>query len=167
MSTHHSNISIIAAISKNFAIGKNNALLWKLSDDLKLFKAITLDHTIIMGRKTFQSVGRPLPGRRNIIISSNKYFEAAGCEVYDNLTHALDACHTEKEVFVVGGAQIYNIALPLAGKMYLTVVDAQFDDADTFFPSFNMHNWRTIREQDYTANEKNQYNFTFKELERI
>ncbi|HRC32734.1 MAG TPA: dihydrofolate reductase [Bacteroidia bacterium] len=166
MYTHHSNISLVVAVSKNLAIGKNNALLWKLSDDLKLFKKITSNATVIMGRKTFDSIGKPLPNRRNIIISRNQDFEASGCEVFDTLAHALEACHTDKEVFVVGGAQIYNVALPLAHKIYITKVDATFDDADTFFPAFNMNNWNIITEQKYSANEKNEYDFTFYELER-
>lgn len=129
-------ISIIAAVCANGAIGRNGDLLYHISADLKRFKALTMGHPIIMGRKTFESFPKgPLPGRRNIVISRSADYAPAGAEVYATPEAALDACDDADEVFVIGGGEIYRAFLPLASRLLLTEIDAAPDDADTFFPS--------------------------------
>ena len=116
-------ISLIAAVSENFAIGKDKKLLWHLPADLKFFKEKTLGHCIIMGRKTFESVGKPLPGRRNIVITRNENWKAEGVEVVKSLEEALSLSKDDAEPMIVGGAEIYTLALPLANRIYLTQVE--------------------------------------------
>ena len=134
-------ISIIAALGKNRAIGKNNQLLWHLPEDLKRFKTLTMGHPVIMGRKTFDSIvsvlGKPLPDRTNIVITRNADWAYAGAEVAHTLEEALSAAKAlgDSKVFIIGGAQIYAQALPLADRLYLTLVDAE-KDADAFFPAY-------------------------------
>src|ERR1700761_4152213 len=132
-------VSIVVAISENHAIGKDNKLLWYLPRDLKHFKEITSGHTVIMGRKTYDSVGKPLPNRRNIIITRQQ-IEIAGCEVVNSVEHALALCKDEAEVFIVGGAEIYKQAMHLTDRIYLTIVHKTFD-ADTFFPEIDYEEW--------------------------
>lgn len=156
------NLSIIVAIASNGAIGKNNELLWHLKADLKHFKAITTGHTIIMGRKTFESIGRPLPKRRNIVISSQDTFAFEGIEVFHSLEEALEAVKTEEEVFIIGGGQIYSQAMPLASKLYLTVVEREYD-GDTFFTEIDYSQWKELSSvRLYESDLK----FSFKEFER-
>src|ERR1700753_934479 len=119
-------VTIVVAISENNAIGKNNQLLWYLPADLKHFKNITTGHTVIMGRKTYESVGKPLPNRRNIIITRQS-IGIEGCEVVNSITAALELCKTEREVFIVGGAEIYKQSMHLTDRIYLTVVHKQFE----------------------------------------
>ncbi len=140
-------VAIIAAVASNGVIGSANALPWRLPEDLKRFKALTLGHPVIMGRKTFESIGRPLPGRRNIVISRNAAFSAEGCETAASLDAALAACAgTTDEVFVIGGGQIYAEALPVSDKLYLTEIKAEVD-GDTRFPGFDRSAWReSLRE---------------------
>lgn len=146
-------ISIIVATSLNNAIGRNNQLLWHISEDLKYFKKVTSGHTIIMGRKTWESIGRPLPNRRNIVISrSQKAIE--GAEVYSSLEEALKAARSKEvanknklsneEIFIIGGGQIYKQALPIADKLYLTIVNKTIEDADTYFPDIDFSQWKEI-----------------------
>lgn len=139
-------ISIIVAVSKNWVIGGNNQLLWHISDDLKRFKALTSGHTIIMGRKTFESIGRPLPNRKNIIISRNPDLKIEGCIIVNSLTAALEISKNEEEVFIVGGGELYRQALPLAHKLYLTKVHKDFE-GDTTFPKVNFDEWNLVVEQ--------------------
>ncbi len=160
------NINTIVATGKNREIGKDNQLLWRLSDDLKLFKQTTLNHTIIMGRKTFESIGKALPKRRNIVISRNKNYEATGCELVNSLNEAFDLCKEEKEVFVIGGGSIYEQALPLTQTLYISEVNGCFD-AEVFFPEINENEWKLSHSEQYPKNEKNEYAFTFKKLFRI
>ena len=129
-------LSLIAVVERNGGIGKDDALLLHLSEDLKHFKRTTLGCPVIMGRKTWDSIGRPLPGRRNIVITRDAQWRAAGAERAESLAAALAAVRDEPKVFVIGGAQIYAQALPLADELVLTEVDAELD-ADTFFPSWN------------------------------
>lgn len=144
-------VSLIAAVAANGVIGDNNALPWRLPEDLRRFKALTLGHPVIMGRKTFESIGRPLPGRRNIVISRNREYAAAGCEVAASLEAALEACRNgSDEVFIIGGAQIYAEALPLAQRLYLTEISRDFE-GDARFPAFDRNRWReTSRERQRT-----------------
>jgi len=145
-------ISIIVAISENGVIGKNNQLLWHISDDLKRFKRLTTGHTVIMGRKTFESIGKPLPNRRNIVVSRGEGVKFNGCEVARSLTDALEIASTDDEVFIIGGGEVYRQALPLAGKIYLTLVHANFE-GDTFFPSINPQEWKVVKEEKLNPTE--------------
>jgi len=129
-------LSLIAVVARHGAIGKNNALLCHLSEDLKHFKRTTLGHPVIMGRKTWDSLGRPLPGRRNIVITRNPQWHAGGADRAASLAAALALVNGEPKVFVIGGAQIYAEALPLADELVLTEIDAEFE-ADTFFPPWD------------------------------
>jgi dihydrofolate reductase len=126
-------ISIIAAVSNNNVIGKDNKLPWHLPGDLKRFKELTTGHTIIMGRKTFESIGRPLPSRRNIVVTRNKDYKADGVEIIHSIKEALDLVKNEDEVFIIGGEEIYKLALPMANKIYLTRINKEYD-GDAFFP---------------------------------
>src|ERR1700761_4632805 len=127
--------SIIVAISENYAIGKNNKLLWHMPSDLRHFKNITTGHTVIMGRKTYDSVGKPLPNRRNIIITRQD-ITIEGCEVVSSLDAAIALCKGEDEVFIVGGAEIYRQSMHVTDRIYLTIVHKQFD-GDSFFPEIS------------------------------
>lgn len=131
-------ISIIVAHSKNMAIGKTNALVWHLPDDLKRFKKLTSGHPIIMGRKTYQSINRPLPDRTNIVITRDLDLEIPGCLVVHSLTEAIEKAREfdQEEIFIVGGAEIYKEALPLADRLYVTLVDKNVD-GDAFFPEYS------------------------------
>ena len=136
-------ISIVVAISENNAIGKDNKLLWHLPNDLKHFKEITTGHTVIMGRKTFDSVGKPLPNRRNIVITRNK-INIPGCEVVNSIKQAIELCLGEIEIFIVGGAEIYKQSIDITNNIYLTMVHQTFE-ADTFFPEINKKQWIEIK----------------------
>ena len=151
-------ISIIAAMGRNRAIGYKNTLPWRLPTDLQRFKQLTLGHHMIMGRKTFESIGRPLPGRTSIIITRQKDFQAEGCLIAYSLDAAIELAKSrgEQEAFIIGGAEIYAQALSKADKMYLTMVEAE-PEADAFFPEFDENLWEKISEEIVAANEKNQY----------
>ncbi|MDR2056890.1 MAG: dihydrofolate reductase [Dysgonamonadaceae bacterium] len=160
-------ISIIAALGRNNEIGKGNDLLCRLPADLKHFKEITLGHTVVMGRKTFESLPKgPLPNRRNIVISRNKNLKIEGAEVYPSLDYALVRLRDETEIFIIGGEQIYEQILPLADKLYLTKIHATFSEADVFFPKINFQEWRETSKETFLSDEKNPYSFTFVEYER-
>lgn len=159
-------ISIIAAVAANGVIGSGNALPWQLPEDLKRFKALTLGHPVVMGRKTFESIGRPLPGRRNIIVSRNAVFSADGCETAASLDAALASCaETTDEVFVIGGAQIYAEAMPLADRLYLTEIRMDFP-GDAHFPVFNRQDWREASREKRHAADGTQYDFATYDLQR-
>lgn len=161
-----SKISIAVATGENLAIGKNNQLLWHMPADLKFFKQTTSGHTVIMGRKTFDSVGKPLPNRRNIVITRDADLKIEGAEVVNSLDEALAITQTEeKPVFIVGGAEIYRQALPKTDRLYLTTIHHNFD-ADTFFPDFDRSEWTVISSDPHKADEKNKYDYTFEVLER-
>lgn len=159
-------ISIVVAISENNAIGKDNQLLWHLPADLKHFKEITSGSTIIMGRKTYDSIGRPLPNRRNIVITRSLDLQIPNVEVVHTLESALSLCDDEKEVFIIGGAEIYKNALPTANKIHLTTVHQNYD-ADVFFPELIKEQWKEINNEYHPADEKNSVAYTFSTLERI
>jgi len=133
-------ISIIVATSLNNAIGRNNQLLWHISEDLKYFKKVTTGHTVIMGRKTWESIGRPLPNRRNIVISHSLNI-IGDAQVYSSLKNAITATTDEQEVFIIGGGELYKQTLPIANKLYLTIVAQMIDNADTFFPEIDFEQW--------------------------
>lgn len=157
-------VSAIVAIGQNNAIGKNNQLLWHLPNDLKHFKDITSGHTIIMGRKTFDSVGKPLPKRRNIIITRQD-ISIEGAEVVHTIDEALALCHGEEEVFIGGGAEIYKMAMPKTDRIYLTIVHQNFD-ADAYFPEIDQNEWKETEREDHAADEKNAIPYSFITLER-
>jgi len=157
-------ISIIVAIAKNRAIGKNNKLLWYLPNDLKHFKDVTSGHTVIMGRKTFDSVGKPLPRRRNIVVTRQD-ISIEGCEVVQSIEAALALCAGEDEVFIVGGAEIYRQAIPLTNRIYLTIIDQEFE-GDTFFPELDKADWQETQRENFEPDDKNKYSYSFITLER-
>ena len=161
----HKNISIIVAIAENFAIGKNNDLLFHLPNDLKHFKKITSGHSLIMGRNTLLSLPKwPLPNRRHIVITDKKDDFFAGCEVVFSIDEAIEKVNHENEAFVIGGGTIYRQFYPFAGKLYLTLVHKNFE-ADTYFPEINFAEWKeTSRENFY--DEKNEFEYSFLKLER-
>src|SRR6266404_2520787 len=153
--------SIIVAASENDVIGKGGKLPWRLSADLAKFKKLTMGHPIIMGRKTFESIGRPLPGRRNIIITHNRDFFAEGCDITNSLDLALKIVSDQPEVFIIGGSSIYEQALPKADKIYLTRVKATIE-GDKFF-KFDDTQWKKTYSEVHPKDEKNQYTFEFQE----
>jgi dihydrofolate reductase len=157
-------VSIIVAIAKNNAIGKDNKLLWYLPNDLKHFKDVTTGHTVIMGRKTYDSVGKPLPKRRNIIIT-RQAISIEGCEVVNSLEAALALCKDEDEVFIVGGAEIYRQAIPLTDRIYLTIIDQEFE-GDSFFPELDPAEWEEKERENFEPDEKNKLRYSFITLER-
>ena len=157
-------ISVVVAIAANNAIGKDNQLLWRLPNDLKHFKEITSGHTIIMGRKTYDSVGKPLPNRRNIIITRQNII-IEGCEVVNSLDAALALCDDEPEVFIVGGAEIYKQAMNATDRIYLTIVHQNFD-GDTYFPEIKKDEWKETDREDHQTDEKHQFSYSFITLER-
>ena len=157
-------VAIIVAIGENNAIGKNNQLLWHMPNDLKHFKDVTSGRTIIMGRKTFDSVGKPLPRRRNIVVTRQD-ITIPGCEVVKSIEDGLALCKGEDEVFIGGGAEIYQLAMHLTDRMYLTIIHQNFD-ADTFFPEIDYKQWKETAREDYQPDEKNPYPYSFITLER-
>ena len=159
--------TIIVAVSANQVIGKNNRLLWRLSDDLKHFKEITMGHFVIMGRKTFESIGRILKGRTNIVISRNPSFVASGAIVMESIEKALLFARSEKqqEVFIIGGGEIYAQSLPLADRIIYTKVYADID-GDVLFPDFDMNEWEVRTKTGYKKNNKNDHDFEIIEMVR-
>ncbi|MDR2907602.1 MAG: dihydrofolate reductase [Bacteroidales bacterium] len=159
-------ISIIVAIAQNNAIGKNNDLLWHISDDLKRFKKITLNHTVVMGRNTFYSLPvRPFPLRRNVVMTNDKSVKIEGCEMAYSIQEAIDLCDADGESFICGGGAIYQQFLPLADKLYLTVVHQDFE-ADTFFPEINYNEWKLVEESERMIDEKTQLPYSYLVYER-
>ena len=159
-------VSLVAAMSENRVIGKDGTLPWRLPDDLKFFKRLTVDHTVIMGRKTFDEIKRPLDNRRNVVITRNPAFHPHGVTVVPSLAEALALGATEREVFVVGGGEIFREALPRADRLYLTVVHARVD-GDTFFPEFDKDGWVLESDERHEADEKHAYAFSFRCYRRI
>lgn len=155
-------IKIIVAMSKNRVIGNNNELIWKLSSDLKRFKELTTNNPVIMGRKTYESIGRPLPNRRNIIITRNTEYSVEGCEIVSSLEEAL--LLTNNDCFIIGGGEIYTQSLEFADKIYLTLVNKEFE-GDTTFPELD-DKWAKISRKDFKADDKNEYDYSFIEYER-
>lgn len=161
----HKNISIIVAIAENFAIGKNNDLLFHLPNDLKRFKAITSGHSLIMGRNTLLSLPKwPLPNRRHIVITDNKDDDFPGCEVVFSIEEAVAKVKNEDEAFVIGGGMVYRQFYPLAGKLYLTLVHQSFE-ADVYFPEINYGDWNETAREDF-YDEKNHFHYSYLNLER-
>ncbi len=159
-------ISIIVAVAENGAIGSNNRLPWHLPDDLKRFKALSLGKPIVMGRRTFDSIGRPLPGRENIVVSRDSELAIEGAVVVHSLNEALAAAGTVPEIVVIGGAAIFRQVLPRTDTIHLTRVHARVD-GDVFFPDLDPAQWREAAVEHHAADERHQYAFSFVTLQRI
>jgi len=155
-------IKIIVAMSKNRVIGMDNSLIWHLPNDMKNFKKLTTGHAVVMGRKTYQSIGKPLPYRRNIIITRDPDFEAEGCEVVNSLEEALLLCFSN--CFIIGGGEIYKQSLPIAHQIYMTQIDEEFE-GDTYFSEIN-NDWFESERQEFEPDEKNKYKYSFIKYER-
>lgn len=158
-------ISLIVAVADHGVIGQQNALPWRLSGDLKRFKAMTMGKPIIMGRKTFDSIGKPLPGRTNIVITRQPDLQLPSCVVVGSLDQALTSVQAE-EYMIIGGAEIYRQALPMAHRVYLTRVHANIS-GDAFFPVLESSQWQEVSREDMPADEQNQYAHSFITLERV
>lgn len=154
-------ISIIVAASENDVIGRQGDLPWRLSDDLKHFKAITMGKPIVMGRKTWESIGRPLPGRQNIVITRQGGFAAEGCDVVASLDEAIASAGDADEIVVIGGSQIYALALPLADRIYLTRVHADVE-GDASFPAVDATRFCLVADEHHDADERNEFAFSFR-----
>ena len=158
-------ITIVVAVSENNGIGKGNQLPWHLPNDLKLFKKVTMGGTMIMGRKTFESIGKPLPGRETIVITTQPDFKADGCTIAYSLQDSIDKSSNRSEVFIVGGGELFKQALPLTHTLYLTRVHHHID-ADVFFPEVNLNGWNVESEEPHQVDEKHKYAYTFYKLVR-
>ena len=158
-------LSLIVAMTENRVIGKDNDLPWKLPNDLKWFKKHTLGNPIIMGRKTWESIGRPLPGRRNIIVSRNTEYQADGAEVVHSLDEALQLIGCAEEALVIGGAGLYEVAFPAAQRLYLTQVHAHIS-GDTVFPEFDRSAWTVRSEERHPADDTHAFDYSFLVLDR-
>jgi dihydrofolate reductase len=161
-------VSLIVAVAKNGVIGRGGELPWRLSADLRRFKELTMGHAILMGRKTYESIGRPLPGRRMIVITRQPDYRADGVEVAAGLEEAfrLAADRDDAECFVIGGGEIYDQARPHADRVYLTRVHATVD-GDAYFPSLNLSEWHLVSSTPIEADAKNEYPFSFEQYERV
>ncbi len=160
-------LSLIAAVASNRAIGNENKLLYWLPDDLKRFKALTSGHTILMGRKTFESFPKgALPNRRNVVLS-HKPLSLVGAEVFSSLQGALDACSEDEDVFVIGGETLYRQCIDKADRMFLTYVDDTPSKADAFFPEFTEGEWRIVGEERHAVDERHKHPFRFIDYQRI
>ena len=168
MPTDHAplRICIIAALAANRVIGKNNALPWRLPADLKHFRGLTMGHPVLMGRKTHESIGKALPGRRNLVISRDPSYSAPGCEVVHSLDEAIAACRGAGEIFVIGGTQLYREALPRAQRLEFTEIFAEFE-GDAVFPEFPMEEWRQTGREIHRDETGVAFRYDFARYERI
>ncbi|AZJ34831.1 dihydrofolate reductase [Tenacibaculum singaporense] len=159
-------ITLIAAIAKNNALGKDNDLIWHLPADLKRFKKVTTGHPILMGRNTFESIGKPLPNRTSIIITRNNNYFVDGCLMANSIEQAIELTEG-KDAFIIGGAQIYKDALEqnLVDRLDITLLHHEFE-ADAFFPEINMEIWKEVAREDFKADEKNKYDYSFVSYEK-
>ncbi len=155
-------VTIIAAIANNNALGKDNDLIWHLPADLKRFKKVTSGHHILMGRNTFESIGKPLPNRTTVIITRNENYKQEGCIVVDSIEKAIEVAKNDEHIFIIGGAQIYKQVIEnnLADELDITQVHHSFD-ADVFFPEIDLNIWEETTRENFSADEKNKYNYSF------
>jgi len=158
-------INLIVAMANNRVIGLNNQMPWHLPADLQHFKATTMSHPIVMGRKTFESIGRPLPGRRNLVISRNPDLKIEGVEVYNSIESALDACSEASDIMIIGGSNLYSQTLQHADRLFLTFIDLD-TDGDAHFPDWTHMSWQETSRDAHQADEKNPYNYEFVNLQR-
>jgi dihydrofolate reductase len=160
-------LSFVVAMDQNQLIGKNNQLPWRLPADLAFFKRVTMGSPIIMGRKTYESIGRPLPGRKNIILTRSPDFHVDGCEVIHSMEEIKKLLKSsDDELFLIGGSELFNQLLHEANKLYITYIDHEFG-GDTYFPKFDLANWRLISEEKGPKDEKNPFDYYFRIYERI
>lgn len=160
-------LSAVIAMAENRVIGKNNQLPWRLPADLKHFKAITIGHAVLMGRKTYESIGKPLPQRTNIVLTRNPRFVAPGCLVVTSSEEAIQYAKSEnKEIFIIGGAEIYQQLLPEIQRIHLTLIHHHFA-GDTYFPELNPHEWQEVENISHASDQENAYAYSFLTLERI
>ncbi len=158
-------IALIAAMGRNRVIGLAGSLPWRLPADLRHFRSLTIGKPVLMGRKTFESIGKPLPGRTNVIVTRRFGYHAEGCQVFTDLDMAFEAFRGSAELMVIGGASIYGQTLPRATRIYLTLIDTEFE-GDAFFPEYDASNWILTARSDHAADEKNAYDYSFQVLER-
>ena len=159
-------LALIAALDRNCAIGRGNALPWHLPADLKRFKALTLGHPVLMGRKTAESIGRALPGRRNLVLTRASQAPFAEQEVVGSLDAALASIGAQDTLMVIGGGEVYALALPFAQRLHLTLVDTAISDADAFFPRLDAREWRETTCESHAADDKHAFAYTFVDYER-
>lgn len=152
-------------MARNRVIGKDNAMPWHLPADLAHFKRVTMGKPVIMGRNTYESIGRPLPGRKNVVISRNPDYSPEGCVVVSSIDAALAECAEVDEVMIIGGGQLYQAMLPHADRLYLTLIDSDLD-GDTQFPDYTGYDWKVVDTEHYAADERNQYDLEFVTLDR-
>jgi dihydrofolate reductase len=159
-------VSLIAAMGRNRVIGKDNQLVWHLPADLRHFKETTIGKPVIMGRKTFESVGKSLPGRTTVVVTRRVDFVAPGCLLAGSLEQALELVSSEPEILIAGGGEIYRQAIPVCDRMYITIIEHEFE-GDTFFPEFDHREWVIEEERRHEADEKNRYPMLFRTYRRI
>lgn len=163
-------LSFIVAASENNAIGVHNELPWRLPEDLKFFKRTTLGKPVIMGRKTFESLGKPLPGRLNVVLSqSGNITLPQGVLLFDSLAESIERVEEEDvaEAFIIGGGKIFELAMPYVDRMYITRVHTTINNADAFFPSIDHSHWKLVWEEKHMRDEQHEYDYTFQQFERI
>jgi dihydrofolate reductase len=159
-------VSLIVAMAKNRVIGVNNRIPWHLPSELKLFKSLTMGHHIVMGRKTYESINRLLPSRTTVIVTRQRDYNVPGAIVAHSIAEALDACCGDAEIFVIGGADLFRETLPIADRLYLTVVDAA-PEGDTFMPEFDMSEWRETSAEGFAPDEKHAHGYRFVIYDRV
>lgn len=159
-------LSLIAALDENGVIGRDGDLPWHLPKDLKRFKRLTTGHTMIMGRRTYESIGRALPDRRSLVLSRDASFQAPGIEVVGDLDAALETAADDDEIFVIGGHDVFRLTLPRARRLYLTRVHAEVD-GDIFFPQLDLSRWRLIEDVSHPGDERHTYAFSFRTYDRV
>lgn len=160
-------VTIIAAIAENNALGKDNQLIWYLPADLKRFKKETVNHAVIMGRKTFESMGKPLPNRTNILVTRDKNYKAEGCVVVNSINEAIkEAAKVDENPFILGGAEIYKQAMSYTDRLDVTFVHHKFE-ADVFFPEIDKKIWKETSREDFKADDKNKYGYSFVTFKRF
>lgn len=158
-------IALIAAMGRNRVIGLAGALPWRLPADLRHFRKLTVGKPVLMGRKTYESIGKPLPDRTNIVVTRRFGFRAEGCVVFSDLESAFEAYRAAPELMVIGGTSIYSQTLSRASRIYLTVIDADFE-GDSYFPEYDAASWVTSAQSDHRADDRNAYNYSFRVLDR-
>ena len=166
ITNHGSRLSLIVAMSRNRVIGANGTIPWHLPDELRLFKNLTMGHHIITGRKTWDSIGRLLPGRTTVIVTRQPGYQVTGAIVAHSLEDAISACGTDDEIFVIGGAELFRAALPLADRLYLTTVDAEIS-GDTYMPQIEPAAWLEVSSQPHAADERHRYPYRHVVYKRI
>jgi dihydrofolate reductase len=159
-----STIALIVAMGTNRVIGRENRLPWRMPADMKRFREVTMGKAVIMGRETYESIGQPLDGRHNIVLTRDRQYDAEGCSLAHSIEAAIQLAGVG-EIIVIGGARVYEQMLPLAGRIYLTLIDAAFE-GDTYFPPILKGAWQTVSREIYAADEKNPHNYAFLVLER-